>query len=172
MFEPGDKVVHTRHGAGIVLETKTLVFDGEERIYFCVQMNDDRRTLMIPMENVDEDELRPAITDMSVIEDVLFNEPADLPDNHRTRQSDIRTKLKTRNPRKLAQALRDLIYLERTHRLTNTDAKLRDKVMQALTRELALRPSITVATARQNLQKLVDRAMHEHIDEEEEVTTS
>lgn len=168
MFEPGDKIVHTRHGAGVVIETRTMVYDGKERDYFCIKMNDDKRTLMIPVENVDEDELRPAMTDMALIEEVLFNEPAELDDNYRTRQANIRQKLKTRNPRKLAQALRDLVWLERTHKLTNTDSRLRDSVIQALSRELALKPSLTVANARRKLENLVNLAMTDHLEEHQE----
>jgi len=167
MFEPGDKVVHVRHGAGVVIETRTMTYEGKKREYFCIQMNDDRRTLMIPVENIDEEELRPAITDMSVIEEVFYNEPAELDDNYRTRQANIRQKLKTRSPRKLAQALRDLVWLERTHKLTNTDTRLRDNVIQRLSRELALHPSMTVATARQKLEAMVNSAITEHLDEEE-----
>lgn len=167
MFEPGDKIVHKRHGAGVVIETRTMVYDGKKREYFCVQMNDDKRTLMIPVENIDEDELRPAMTDMALIEEVLYNEPAELDDNYRTRQAEIRQKLKTRNPRKLAQALRDLVWLERTHKLTNTDTRLRDKVIQALSRELALKPSLSVAVARRKLETLVHSAITDHLDDEE-----
>lgn len=168
MFEPGDKVVHVRHGAGVVIETRTMTYDGKKRDYFCIQMNDDRRTLMIPVENIDEEELRPAITDMSVIEEVFYNEPAELDDNYRTRQANIRTKLKTRSPRKLAQALRDLVWLERTHKLTNTDSRLRDNVIQRLSRELALHPSMTVATARKRLEDMVNSAITDHMDDQDE----
>lgn len=170
MFEPGDKVVHVRHGAGVVIETRTMTYDGKEREYFCIQMNDDRRTLMIPVENIDEEELRPAITDMSVIEEVFYNEPVELDDNYRTRQAEIRQKLKTRSPRKLAQALRDLVWLERTHKLTNTDTRLRDNLIQRLSRELALHPSVTVASARQKLEALVNSAITEHMDDQDETT--
>jgi RNA polymerase-interacting CarD/CdnL/TRCF family regulator len=168
MFEPGDKVVHVRHGAGVVIETRTMTYDGKKREYFCIQMNDDRRTLMIPVENIDEEELRPAITDMSGIEEVFYNEPAELDDNYRTRQADIRQKLKTRSPRQLAQALRDLVWLERTHKLTNTDTRLRDSVIQRLSRELALHPSMTVASARQQLEAMVNSAITEHLDDLDE----
>jgi len=163
MFEPGDKVVHTRHGAGVVLETRTIVYEGKQREYFCIQLNDARHTLMIPVENIDSDELRPALTDTELIEEVLFIEPDELSDNYRTRQAHIREKLKSRNPRQLAQALRDLAWLERTHKLTNTDTQLRDKVLKALARELALKPNISVRAAQTAILQLVDKAMDTHM---------
>jgi RNA polymerase-interacting CarD/CdnL/TRCF family regulator len=163
MFKPGDMVVHVRHGAGVVLETRTLVYEGEKREYFCIEMNGDRRTLMIPVENVDDEELRPAITDIEIIEEVFNKEPVELDENYRIRQTEIRQQIKSRNPLKLAQALRDLVYLERTHKLTTTDLRLRDQVMQALARELALQPTLSVANARQNIQALIELAMTDHL---------
>jgi RNA polymerase-interacting CarD/CdnL/TRCF family regulator len=168
MFEPGDKVVHTRHGAGVVLERRMIIYEGRQREYFCIQMNDARHTLMIPVENMDEEELRPALSDTELIEEVLMREPNELSDNYRTRQSIIREQLKSRNPRKLAQALRDLAWLEHTHKLTNTDTRLRDKVLKALARELALRPNISVRNAQSAILQLVEKAVQKHLEEHPE----
>jgi RNA polymerase-interacting CarD/CdnL/TRCF family regulator len=172
MFKPGDMVVHVRHGAGEVMETRTLTFEGEAREYFCIEMKGDRRTLMIPVENVDDEELRPAMTNIKIIKEVFNETPSELDENYRVRQNDIRIKLKTRNPHKLAQALRDLVFLERTHKLTTTDLRLRDQLMQALARELALNPSFSVATARQRLQELMEEAMIEHLSDIDDVTVT
>lgn len=169
MFKPGDMVVHVRHGAGTVIEKRVLTYDGEEREYFCIEMNGDRRTLMIPVENMDSDELRPAMTDIDSIATVFNKAPEELDENYRTRQNDIRLKIKSRNPFQLAQALRDLVYLERTQKLTTTDLRLRDQVMQALAKELALKPSLTVAKARQQLQELIEHAMVEHLANFDEI---
>lgn len=162
MFQPGDKVVHARHGAGVVIESRTLVYEGKEREYFCIQMNDQRHTLMIPFESIDEDELRLAMDDTDIIEEVLNAEPQELADNYRSRQATIKDKLKTRDPRELAEALRDLSWLERTHKLTNTDSRLRERVVKALARELSLRPRMSLTTARQRIQTLVKEAMDKH----------
>ena len=163
MFEPGDKVVHIRHGAGVVLETRTIVYEGKKRDYFCVQLNDARHILMIPIESMDSEELRPALNDTDLIEEVLQNEPKELSDNYRVRQADIRTKIKSRNPRQLAQALRDLSWLEYTHKLTNTDIQLRDMVLTTLSRELALKSEMTVRKAQTALTELVEKAMQFHL---------
>lgn len=172
MFKVGDMVVHQRHGAGTVIETRVLTYEGVEREYFCIEMNGDKRILMIPVENIDSSELRPAMTDIDSIEAVFNSPPTELDENYRIRQTLIRQKLKSRNPTKLAQALRDLVYLERTHKLTGTDIRLRDQVMQALARELALKPSLTVAVARKCLQDLIERAMNRHLANFEKATAA
>lgn len=163
MFEPGDKVVHQRHGAGTVIEYRTLTFEGKDREYFCIQMNDDRHTLMIPVDSIDEDEIRTAMDDTSVIKEVMYKEPDELSDNYRARQAEIRDKLKTRNPRKLAQALRDLAWLERIHKLTNTDTRLRDRLIKALAREVALIPGYNVTDARKEIQDIMQTAIDQHL---------
>jgi RNA polymerase-interacting CarD/CdnL/TRCF family regulator len=172
MFEPGDKVVHIRHGAGVVIETRTLVYEGKERIYFCIQLNDARHTLMIPVENVDTEELRPALVGTQLIEEVLETAPLELSDNFRARQSDIRDKLKSRNPRKLTQALRDLVWLEHTHKLTNTDIRLRDSVLTALARELALRPETSIRNAQVTIMDLVNKAVQSHLANRPEIVSA
>ncbi len=172
MFEPGDKIVHARHGAGVVIESRTITYEGKEREYFCIQMNDDRHTLMIPYDSINSDEIRPAMTDTDVIEEVLNGEPEELADNYRSRQASIREKLRTRNPRKLSQALRDLSWLERTHKLTNTDARLRERIVKSLARELALRPRMNISTARRRIQLIVEEAMEKHIENNPEAIES
>ena len=171
MFELGDNVVHIRHGAGVVLETRTLTYEGKERIYFCIQLYDARHTLMIPVENVDEGELRLALVGTQLIEEVLQNTPTELSDNFRIRQSDIRDVLKSRNPRKLTQALRDLAWLEHRQKLTNTDIHLRDDVLIALARELALNPEMSVRHAQITIMELVQKAIQSHLAKLPDVVT-
>lgn len=162
IFEVGDKVVHTRHGAGTVKESRTITYNGKTRDYFVIQMNEARHTLMIPYDTVDEDELRLAMEDTVVIEQVMAKQPNKLDDNYRVRQADIKKSLRTRNPRLLAQALRDMSWLEYTHKLTNTDMRLRERLVKALTREMALMPNYTVAKARIVLQDIINQAMQQH----------
>lgn len=162
IFEVGDKVVHTRHGAGVVKESRTITYNGKTREYFVVQMNEARHTLMVPYDNFDEDELRLAMDDTSIIEKVMLKQPNELDDNYRVRQANIKKLLRTRSPRLLAQALRDMSWLEYTHKLTNTDMRLRDRLMKALAREMALMPNYTVGKARTALQQIIADAMHKH----------
>jgi CarD family transcriptional regulator len=163
MFEPGDHVVHIRHGVGVVMEKRTLTYEGKERIYFCIQLHEARNILMIPVENVDEGELRLALIGTQLIEEVLQNDPNELSDNFRIRQSDIRDVIKSRNPRKLTQALRDLAWLEYRHKLTNTDIQLRESLLTALARELALEPETSVRNAQITILELVKKAMQTHL---------
>jgi RNA polymerase-interacting CarD/CdnL/TRCF family regulator len=162
MFKVGDAIVHQRHGAGTVIEPRIIEHDGEKREYFCIELSGDRGLLMVPVENVNEDEIRPAITDTAMIDEVLHKPPQELGNDHRVRQNTIRAKIKTRDPRQLAQALRDLCWREHTDKLTYTDSQLKDQVQRLLTQELSLSPSMAPDSARAHLNDLVRKAMAAH----------
>jgi RNA polymerase-interacting CarD/CdnL/TRCF family regulator len=165
MFKVGDKIVHQRHGAGTVIEPRTIDHDGQTREYFCIELSGDRGLLMVPRENVNEDEMRPALTDTDVIAAVLQKPPQELGNDHRVRQNTIRAKIKTRDPRQLAQALRDLCWREHTDKLTYTDSQLKDQVQRLLTQELALNPSLTPDAVRNRLNQMVKAAIAQHAEQ-------
>ncbi|MCA9913570.1 MAG: hypothetical protein KC496_09490 [Anaerolineae bacterium] len=152
MFSPGDHIVHLRHGAGIVQGFKHFLLDGKEREYLCIRIERDDTDLMIPTDSLDEEEIRPALTDTGMIEHVMMQKPEELDENYRARQATIRQMLRTRNPRRLAQALRDLTWHEYREHLTNTDKQLRDEVLQSLADEMALLPKLTLAKAKNRLR--------------------
>ncbi len=165
MFKVGDMIVHQRHGAGTIIEPRVIEHDGQAREYFCIELSGDRGLLMVPRENVNEDEIRPALTDTELIADVLQNPPQELGNDHRVRQNTIRAKIKTRDPRQLAQALRDLCWREHTDKLTYTDSQLKDQVQRLLTQELALNPAVTPDAVRTRLNQLIKTAIASHADQ-------
>lgn len=73
--------------------------------------------------------------------------------------------LKSSNPRRLTQALRDLAWLEHRHKLTGSDIQLRESVLNALARELALKPRTSVSHAQTIIMDLVEKAMQIHVTE-------
>jgi len=152
MFSPGDHIVHQRHGAGVVQGFKQFSLDGKERKYLCIRIERNDGDLMVPLDTLDEDEIRLALQDTSIIETVMLQSPEELDDNYRSRQATIRQMLRTRNPRRLAAALRDLTWHEYREHLTNTDKQLRNELLQALADEMALLPKLTAAKAKNRLQ--------------------
>ncbi|MFW5690896.1 MAG: CarD family transcriptional regulator [Chloroflexota bacterium] len=161
-FESGDPVVHARYGAGQVTGVRVLDQDGEDKRYFCIELVDDRGTLMIREGKVSNDELRPALTDTRMIDEILRKEPQALSSNHRSRQGKLDKMIKSGNPRCVAQALRDLAWREATHRLTAADIRLKGEAIKKLADELALNPRLSMIEVRRRLAQLIDRAMDYH----------
>ncbi len=161
MFDIGDTIVHSRYGAGTVVGEKTITLSGEARSYICIQLTGERGTLMVQPEEVDPAEVRMTMDDMSLIRDVFDNAPQEMSDQHRSRQSTLRAKLRSNDPRQVAQALRDLIWRERTASLTNTDRRLMDDARKKLLQELKTSSAIKVATSK--LDRIIEVAMSKHM---------
>jgi len=163
MYSEGDRIVHPRYGAGVVQGKKTLTFLGETRKYHILELIGGRGEVMIPMTEAEDMDIRPAIKNMETIEEVFANQPKILSDNYRTRQAKIDKKMKTRDPVKLAQALRDLAWREYVHKLTGVEQKMKAKLVKMLSREMAVvRPNMTIPKAANRLQQMLLEMIERH----------
>ena len=118
---------------------------------------------MIPMDRLEDSELRPALDDMSIIRKVIHTEPEELSDHHRSRQNTLESMISTGKPRQLATVLRDLAWRRRLDKkITATDKKLETKAQKRLMQELAVGMSVTTTTIRQKLTNLLSEAMDKH----------
>jgi len=162
-FKVGDRIVHLRYGAGIVIEPRIIERDAETCEYFCIELCSDRGVLMIPVSNVDDDEIRLAMSDANLIREIMHTPPAPLVDDHRVRQNEIKAQIKSGDPRQLVQVLRDLCWREQIGKLTFTDSQLKDKVHRLLAQELALNPSVAIESARNRIAAIIENAMQTHL---------
>lgn len=160
MFNIGDTIVHNRYGAGTVVGFKSVTLYGEERTYLCIDLTGGRGTLMVQPEEVNLEEVRMTIDDLTLLRAVFEAPPERLSDQHRSRQPKLNAKLQSNDPRKIAQVLRDLIYRDRIAGLTETDKRIRDKARNKLLAELKLSPNVASATNR--LNELIEQCMAKH----------
>lgn len=156
MYSEGDRIIHPRYGAGVVIGEKSLTFKGEARKYHVVELIGGRGEVMIPIKLADDMDIRMAIKNMETIEEVFHNPPQILSDNYRTRQAKINDKINTRDPKALAQALRDLAWREHVHKLTGVEQKMKTRLIKMLSREMAvIRPNMTIKKATSRLTRMV-----------------
>ncbi len=161
MFNNGDTIVHSRYGAGKVVGKKDVTLDGETRTYICVELTGGRGTLMMQPEEINPEEVRETMDDFSVIRDVFNKTPEELSDQHRSRQPKLQAKLRSNNPSKIAQVLRDLTWRENTSGLTETDKRILDDARRKLLQELRISPSVEAAARK--LDDIIDGAMKKHL---------
>lgn len=156
-------MVHPKKGAGVVTGTREIQRDGGIVQYLCIELSDAVNSIvMIPYESLEEIGLRRSILDFKLVKEVLNNEPEELDDHYRTRQSNIQQKIKRGRALYLLQALRDLTWRERHLRLTGADERLRNSIRDRLVAELSLDPSITLKEAQVKLTQIMQRAMKHH----------
>ncbi|MEM6283901.1 MAG: CarD family transcriptional regulator [Chloroflexota bacterium] len=162
MFNTGDTIVHSRYGAGKVVGKKTITLDGEERHYICIELSAGRGTLMVQPEEVNPEEVRETMDDMSLIREVFAKTPQELSDQHRSRQPKLQAKLRSNNPKKIAEALRDLMWREATNGLTETDRRIMMEARQKIIQELKISDEITEGTRK--LDEMTQKAIVKHVE--------
>lgn len=114
------------------------------------------------MERVESSDLRDAVTDFTLVEQLMYEPPQELSDNHRARQTEIESVLKTGKVRQLIRMLRDLSWKEWSQKLTATDSRLRNRIQKRIVMELAATPSMTAQIMRDRITTLIEQAMLKH----------
>lgn len=156
MYARGDQIIHPRYGAGTIVGKKKLKFKGKTRNYHIVELVGDRGEVMIPVEFATDMNIRPAISDLSIIEEVFAAPPSVLSDDYRSRQASIQKQIQTREPEAMATALRDLFWRERTDKLTSVEMKMKSSLMKMLSHEIAvICAETTVEKANSQLTKML-----------------
>lgn len=156
MYERGDQIIHPRYGAGTVIGEKELTLQGKTRAYHIIELVGERGEVMIPVEAATDMNIRPAIENLSIIEDVFASPPSVLSDDYRARQAKIQKQIQTRDPQAMAQALRDLFWREHNDKLTAVEMKMKSRLIQMLSREMAvIDPNMNVEKATSHLTQML-----------------
>ncbi len=165
MYSRGDQIIHPRYGAGTIVGKKKMTFMGKLRNYHIVELVGDRGEVMIPVEAAIDMNIRPAIEDLSVIEEVFAAPPTQLSDDYRSRQATIQKQIQTREPDAMATALRDLFWREQTDKLTSVEIKMKSSIMKMLSHEIAvICADMNVEQATSHLTQMLYRMVQEPND--------
>ena len=165
MYSRGDQIIHPRYGAGTVVGKKKLTFRGKTRNYHIVELVGDRGEVMIPVEAATDMNIRPAIEDLSIIEESFAAPPSQLSDDYRSRQASIQKQIQDRDPEAMATALRDLFWREQTDKLTSVELKIKSSLMKMLSHEIAvICADMTIDQANSHLTQMLYRMVQEPKD--------
>ena len=158
MYSRGDQIIHPRYGAGTITGRKKMTFKGKTRSYHIIELVGNRGEVMIPVDAATEMNIRPAIADLSIIEEVFAKPPSELSDDYRSRQASIQKQIQTREPEAMAMALRDLYWREQTDKLTSVELKMKSNLIKMMSHEIAVICSeTTVEKANSQLMQMLQR---------------
>ncbi len=166
MFKTGSLIAHPSHGAGTLVDIQKAEVEGIERSYYCIELVNDGSTLMIPVKRAEETGLRPVMSNLDSIVEVLTGAPDELSDNYKKRQTDVAEQIYSGDPLQIAEALRDLRWLEHVKKLNAGDINLKQKAEQLLSSEVALQHGMSIDEANQYLNTI----LRENIQAREEAT--
>ena len=173
MYSNGDQIIHPRYGAGTVVGKKKLTVKGKMRAYHIVELVGERGEVMIPMDTATDMNIRPAIEDLTIIEEVFAKPPCELSDDYRARQAKIQKQIQTREPRAMAQALRDLFWREQNDKLTAVETKLKSRLVKMISYEIAvIRPEETVENATNQLTQMLVKMVQDGLPPPEDAAAA
>ena len=140
MFSIGDKVVYPMHGAGTIQNIEEKEVLGETRAYYILRIPYGNLQVMVPVKGSDAAGLRPIVSEEEVsgVLDVLAAASTPMDENWNRRYRENMDKLRSGDPAKVAEVIRNLMRVERAKRLSTGEKKLLANARQILASEIVL----------------------------------
>lgn len=140
MFSIGDKVVYPMHGAGTIQNIEEKEVLGETRAYYILRIPYGNLQVMVPVHGSDAAGLRPIVSEETLcnVMDVLSAESTPMDENWNRRYRENMDKLRSGDPARVAEVIRNLMRVEREKRLSTGEKKLLANARQILASEIVL----------------------------------
>ncbi len=157
MFSVGDKVVYPMHGAGVIQEIEEKNVLGETRSYYILRIPHGKLRVMVPVNGSDAAGLRPVVSGKTIdkVMKVLASDSTPMDENWNRRTRENMDKLRTGNPCKVAEVVRNLTRVERTKKLSMGEKKLLANARQILASEIVLVKGISEESALDKIDRTV-----------------
>lgn len=145
MFQPGDKIAHPMHGAGLVDSIVTKKVNGVKRDYYILKLPVGGMVVMIPTATSEAIGVR-AVIDAKQADRVIAAIPSleldDTPGwNQRYRENMVR--IKSGDPLEVAQVVKSLTHRDSVRGLSTGERKMLHTARQILISELVMSQSAT-----------------------------
>ena len=139
-FEVGETVVYPHHGAATIVEVKTRVIKGEEKLYLKLNVAQGDLVIDVPADNVDLVGVRDVIGHEGVeaVFEVLRAPFTEEPTNWSRRFKANIEKLASGDVIKVSEVVRDLWRRDQDRGLSAGEKRMLAKARQILIGELAL----------------------------------
>ena len=140
LFEVGETVVYPHHGAATIVEVKTRVIKGEEKLYLKLNVMQGDLVIEVPAENVDLVGVRDVIGKEGLDEvfAVLRASFVEEPTNWSRRFKANGEKLASGDVLKVSEVVRDLWRRDQDRGLSAGEKSMLARARQILTSEVAL----------------------------------
>lgn len=140
LFEVGETVVYPHHGAATIVEVKTRVIKGEEKLYLKLNVMQGDLVIEVPADNVDLVGVRDVIgkEGLDQVFEVLRAPFVEEPTNWSRRFKANGEKLASGDVLKVSEVVRDLWRRDQDRGLSAGEKSMLARARQILTSELAL----------------------------------
>ena len=156
-FQIGDKVIYPNHGLGVIerIEEKTIL--GTTCGFYHLRITSNDTTVLVPLTNVDDVGLRPAIGDTEVerLFKILGDGKIDSQQNWKGRFKDNSDKMRTGSIYDVAEVLKSLTFLSRSKTLSFREKRMLDRARFLIISEV----SEVVGQTSAAIETRVDRSL-------------
>jgi len=156
----GQRVVHPRYGAGIVVDLREGKEDEEHERYYVIDIPSSTLKLHLPTDAVREVNLRRISSKRTLNRAlaIVSREPAELPKDYRERRALVQQSMSSGAINDLARVVRDLCGLQAIKKTMSTmELALLTDAKRRLAGEIALVSGIDFAEATQRIENALRR---------------
>ena len=157
MYQIGELLVHPLHGAGRIAQIVHQRVNGKDKEYYEFQLSAGSVRILIPVEGCEAVGVRPVV-DAETAKALLAKFPELKVENVSSwnrRYRENMDKLRSGDPAKVAEVIRNLMRVEREKRLSTGEKKLLANARQILASEIVLVRGIAEKEAMDMIDKAV-----------------
>lgn len=162
MFKVGEKVSHPIFGVGDIKKIEDKFFLGKKQKYYILKLVNNGMTLMIPVHKAKEIGLRPIIPPDRVAEvlKVLSDKIDDnIEGNYKNRIKTQSEMLSSGDILKVAQVVKNYIYLNKVDKLSATEKNLYERARKILESEMVAASNLESNKVRFMIKEAVNKSV-------------
>ncbi|MFV8828185.1 CarD family transcriptional regulator [Alkalihalobacterium sp. APHAB7] len=145
LFQIGDNIVYSMHGAGIIKAIEEKEISGDKQQYYVIKMLISNMQVMIPTGKILSSCIRP-VTDINALKQIIHifqHGESDRLLPWKQRYKVNMDKIKTGKIQDCAEVVRDLMRMKKEKALNTSEKKMLDNAHEFLISELELIKGIT-----------------------------
>lgn len=157
MYDIGDKIVYSVHGAGTIVDIQNIEILGDEMSYYILQLPINNIKISIPVSGVDDAVIRPVISreEGKKVAEILRSEKTEMPKNWGQRYRENLETIKTGNIYEIADIVRNLTILDMTKGLSASEKKMLTNSKRIIVSELVIIGALDKEEASQMIDDLI-----------------
>ncbi len=157
MYSIGDKIVHPKHGAGVIDSIVTQNLSGKSREYYILKLPTNNMTIMLPVESCDSIGVREIIDSERADEVItlLSTLETDTTQNWNKRFRENAQRIMSGDLDEIARVIKALILRDHKSGLSTSERKMLHSAKQILISELVFAKESTY----QEIEAEIERAI-------------
>ena len=155
IFQIGDKVIHSTHGLGEIVNIEKKFIDDRETN--CYVVRTPELTVWIPIDDIQQHSLRTPTSpeEFTRLFAILTSPSETLPENRVVRKEQLMAQLKDGQLASICRIVRDLTHFLRTSKPSDQEKSILERATKSLLTEWTYSLNVPMFQAQQAVEKLL-----------------